>query len=55
MSENNSTPTAPTGKSAKPNPEFPLFSHVTKRWAKKIRGKLCYVGPWDDPNGSLDK
>jgi integrase len=40
-------PTAPA-KPAKPYPDFPLFPHATKRWAKKVRGKLHYFGPWDD-------
>ncbi len=45
-------PTTPT-KPAKPYPEFPLFPHATKRWAKKIRGKLHYFGKWDDPDAAL--
>ena len=52
MSKDN--PTAPI-KPSKPYPDFPLFPHQTKRWAKKIRGKMCYFGPWDDPDGALAK
>jgi hypothetical protein len=40
---------------AKPYPDYPLFAHATGRWAKKIRGKLHYFGPWDDPDGAVKK
>jgi integrase len=46
--------TAPA-KPAKPYPDFPLFPHAAAVWAKKIRGKLHYFGPWDDPDGALKK
>jgi hypothetical protein len=54
MSEANSTAPCTTGKPGKPRPDFPLIPDATRRWAKKIRGKLHYFGPWDDPQGALD-
>jgi integrase len=58
MSDTHSTAPAPADKPArpsKPTPEFPLFPHAAGVWAKKIRGKFHYFGPWDDPDGALRK
>jgi hypothetical protein len=41
-------------KSDKPNAEFPFFAHATGRWVKKIRGKIHYFGPWNDPDRALE-
>jgi integrase len=58
MSESNSIRAAQPdkpAKPAKPYPEYPLTAHPAGYWCKKIRGKLHYFGPWDDPDGALDR
>jgi integrase len=61
MSKSHSTTLPSAGKAAKPSkpdkpyPEFPLTPHPAGHWCKKIRGKLHYFGPWDDPEGALKK
>jgi integrase len=58
MSEDHRTAPGDAGKPAKPAkpyPEFPLTPHPAGYWCKKIRGRLHYFGPWDDPDGALRK
>ena len=46
---------SPTHKPAKPHPDFPLFAHAAGVWAKKVKQRLHYFGPWDDPEGALQR
>ena len=58
MSEVDSTTPPVSGKPAKPakpRPDFPLTAHPAGYWCKKIRGRLYYFGPWDDPDGAEKK
>jgi hypothetical protein len=54
MTKDHLTATSPQGKPAKPRPD-PLFARWNGRvgrWCRKIRGRLHYFGPWDDPDGA---
>ena len=51
----NSTRRRAKKKPAKPDQGYPLFAHNNGQWAKKIKGRLHYFGPWDDPNGALQR
>jgi integrase len=55
MSETHSTTPHARNKPSKPYADYPLYAHAAGVWAKKIRGRVHYFGPWDDPDGALKK
>src|SRR5262249_35263303 len=55
MSEHYSTQPRKSDKPAKPYPEFPLTAYPADYWCKKIREKIQYFGPWNAPDGALQK
>ncbi|HLJ93177.1 MAG TPA: hypothetical protein VKU02_08300 [Gemmataceae bacterium] len=32
-----------------------MDSHASGQWARRIRGRLSYFGPWEDPDGALKR
>jgi site-specific recombinase XerD len=49
----NPAPKTPKATPPKPYPEYPLYAHQSGQWAKKIRGRTVYFGPWGDPDYAL--
>ena len=50
-----SNPSSTNRKPSKPHKDFPLYAHAAGVWAKKIKQRVHYFGPWNDPKGALEK
>jgi integrase len=62
LTEGNQTPQASSvppsstaAKPEKPRPDFPLYAHASGQWAKRVRRRVHYFGPWADPDAALNK
>ena len=58
MTKVNSTTTGHNRKPSKPkkpHKDYPLTPHPSGLWCKKVRGKLHYFGPWDNPQKALER
>lgn len=42
-------------KPEKPRPDWPLTPHPNGQWSKKLRKRVYYFGPWNDPDGALKR
>src|SRR5262249_12117324 len=49
------TPLSQAEKAGQALSRFPAVPPRNEALGKKIRGKLSYFGPWDDPQGALAK
>jgi integrase len=49
------SPSRKLKKPSKPYEGFPLYAHASRRWCKKILGRIVYFGPWADWKGALQR
>lgn len=42
------------GKPTKPHPPFPLTAHNNGQWYRSIRGRVHFLGVWEDSQAAMD-